>query len=131
MLRSAALASRRGRIDAQRLSLQQSRFADPLQYPVEDRGMGLDIDQSPRSGKGGVIRRRFTQLQSQKLAQPQRIGRPPRDSSLRTQAFEIAHQQQPKVRTRFQTRPPHPRGIEFGAPLLDEIVKLILLQKVL
>src|SRR5437667_7712622 len=53
--------------------------------------------QPPRARDRGVIWRRLGQPQFSKLAQRQRIRRPPRDATLPLNPFEISDQQQAKI----------------------------------
>src|SRR5437667_7230580 len=63
--------------------------------------------QPPRARDRGVIWRRLGQPQFSKLAQRQRIRRPPRDATLPLNPFEISDQQQAKIPPRRQRRTPH------------------------
>ena len=76
-----------------------------------------------------MIRRRLVPSHPQKAPQRQRVVRPPGDSALGIDAFEVANQQQPEVNSRRQTRPPPPRRIEPPAPPLRKLVEVALLQQ--
>jgi hypothetical protein len=77
-------------------------MAQPLQHPGEDGFVRLDIDQAARAGNRRMVRRRFWQDQTEKVAQRKRIGGPPGDRTFRVQAFEVTDQQQPEVAARRQ-----------------------------
>ena len=57
-----------GRINADRLAFDQTRVSQSLQNPGEDGVMGLEINQAARARNRRMIRRRFRQHQSEKLA---------------------------------------------------------------
>jgi hypothetical protein len=60
------------------------------------------LDTRNVSAGSTVIRRGFAQFQFQKLAQRQRVRRPPRYAALALDPFEIANQQQAKISPRRQ-----------------------------
>src|SRR5438132_571646 len=91
--------------------------------------MRFHRDQPPRARDRGVICRRLGQPQYKKLAQRQRIRRPPRDATLAVDAFKIPDEQQTEVPPRRQTRPPHSLRVEPGALLFHPFVKAALLQQ--
>ena len=80
-------------------------------------------------GNRRVIRRRLAQFQSQKLSQCQRSSCSPGYSSFRPDPFKIAHQQQPKVHSRSQARPPQLVCIELPTQSLQEVVKAMFVEK--
>src|SRR6266704_244405 len=90
--------------------------------------MRFDIDQSSRARNRRVIRRRLAQFQFQKMAQRQRVRRPPRDATLSFNPFEIADQQQAKIPPRHQRRPPNRLGVEALTLPLHECIEPALLQ---
>jgi hypothetical protein len=90
MLRSAALASNRGRVNTDRLPFDQARVGEPLQDPREDGFVRFEIDEAARARNRRMIRRGLRQHQLEKLAQGERVCRTPGDGTLRIQAFEIA-----------------------------------------
>ena len=66
-------------VDAQRLPLQQFRFGQHLQHPVEDLLMRLVIHQPARARHTRMIGRALVQLVAEEVPQRQRIGHPPGD----------------------------------------------------
>ena len=113
----------RRRIDADRLSLHQTRFGQPLQNPGEHRHVGLDVDPPPRARQRRVVRRRLRHVQIQKRPQTQRIGHPPRNPPLGRQLLEIADEQQPEIPAWPQTRAAQPVRVEGRAQPFDEGVE--------
>ena len=67
------------------------------QDPHKDGFMRLEIDEPTRPRNRRVIGRRLMQGEAEKVAQRERIARPPRDAALGVEALEIANQQQPEV----------------------------------
>src|SRR5215471_2053525 len=118
---------RRG-IDPYRVSLQQPFLGQPLQYPTKYCLMRLHIDQPPRARDRRVIRRHLIQPHAQKTPQGQRVCRPPSQSPLAVDSFEIADQQQAKIPSRRQRRSSHLFRIKRRTALLDEIIKATLFQ---
>ena len=70
-----------------------------------------------------MVGRSLLQLQTQKRANTQRVGRAPRDRSLGVQAFKVAEQQQPDVSAGRETRPSDDRRIERRARPFDEHIE--------
>src|SRR5215831_12543017 len=91
--------------------------------------MGLHVDQSPGPRDRRMIWRPFIQPDLQKLSQPQRIGRPPSNPPFRIDSLEIADQQQAKIGSRRQRRPPVLIGIEVSALALGKLIELLLVQQ--
>src|SRR5437667_1982854 len=85
--------------------------------------------QPPRARDRGVIWRRLGQPQFSKLAQPQRIRRPPRDATLPLNPFEISDQQQAKIPPRRQRRTPHRLRVGSLTLPLYNLVEPTLLQQ--
>ena len=76
-----------------------------------------------------MVRRRLVQRVSLELPQRQRVGRPPRDSSLRIQALEVADQQRAKIDARSHTGPTvGALLVELRAQPLHLRVELMLVQ---
>ena len=105
----------RRRVDRNRAAFQQASSDQPLLDPRKDGSMRVDIDQPAGTRDRRVIWRRLLDAESHEPADGQRIGRTPRDAAFRIETFEVADQQQPEIASRFQTRPPHRRGIESPA----------------
>jgi len=82
----------RRRVNADGLARDQARIGQSLQHPGEDRLMRFEVNQATRAGNGRMVRRRRRQYQSEKFAQGNRIGRPPRNCAFRVEPFEIADQ---------------------------------------
>ena len=76
MLRIAAFASSVVASNADRLSLHQTRFGQPLQNPGEHLHVGLDVDPPPRARQRRVVRRRLRHVQIQKRPQTQSPAKP-------------------------------------------------------
>src|SRR5713226_4994306 len=76
-----------------------------------------------------MIRTRFVQGQAQKATNPQRVGRPPGDATLRIDAFEVPQQEHSEVPTGLQARPSNSRCVELPALRLHEGVELRLAQE--
>src|SRR5437870_1843958 len=91
--------------------------------------MRFHRDQPPRARDRGVIWRRLGQPQFAKLAQRQRIRRPPRDATLPLNPFEISDQQQAKIPPRRQRRTPHRLRVEALTLPLYKLVEPTLLQQ--
>ena len=119
----------RGRIDSPRLPLQQSFLRQYPQHPGEHFLVRFHIHQPPRPRDRGMIRRLLIQPYPQKPPQRQRVIGPPGDPALRIDPFEIPDQQQPKVHSRHQARPPPFFRIEPPAPPLHELVETALFQQ--
>jgi len=78
--------------------------------------------------KGRMVRWRIRQRQSQKVSQPKRIRRAPRNAAFGIQTLEIADQQKPEVNARRQPRAPHPGRIKLRTDLLHKVVKPVIRQ---
>ena len=109
---------RRG-IDRDRLAADQAGLAEALKHPSKHLPMRFEIDQPARPRNRRMIRRRLWKREPQKVAQRQRIRRPPRDGALRIDPFEVPDQQQPKVHPGREPRATHrggvkPRTLRFG-----------------
>src|SRR5216117_3600734 len=91
--------------------------------------MRFHRDQPPRARDRGVIWRRLGQPQFEKLAQRQRIRRPPRDATLPLNPFEISDQQQAKIPPWRQRRTPHRLRVEALTLPLYKLVEPTLLQQ--
>src|ERR1700758_1094229 len=76
-----------------------------------------------------MIRCLLLHADSQKSPQAQRIRRPPSDSSLGIDPFKIAHQQQTKIDSRRQRRPPHVARVKLRALPLGKLIKLLFFQQ--
>ena len=107
------------------------RFADALQHPLEDGGMSLDIDQSPRSGKGGsdpaeIHSTSVPETRAAPASQPPATRFLAPNPGLRNSPPAAAESRRPVPDSAAPSA-----GHRIGAPSLDEIVKLMLLQKIL
>jgi hypothetical protein len=113
-----------GRIDADRLARDQVRRREHLQDPREHGPVRLQIDQPPRPRDRRVLRRRLLQAEAEKAAQREGVGGAPRDPALRIDPFEVADEQQPKVRARQEAGAAQP-GVEQRALRLDEGIERV------
>ena len=118
----------RGRIDPDRLPLDEIRRRQDLQDPREDRAVCLQIDEAPRPRDRRVFRRDFVQAQAQKPTKGERVGGAPRDPALRVDTLEVPNQQQPEVRAWCQTRAAEHRRIERSALRFDEFIEGVRVQ---
>src|SRR5436190_7442308 len=91
--------------------------------------MRFHIDQPPCPRNRRVIGRHLVQPHPQKIPQPQRIRRPPRNPPFAVDALEISDQQQAEISPRCQTGPPHLLRVEARTLLLHVLVKAALLQQ--
>ena len=112
-----------GRIDSDRVPLDQVGLGQPLQHPGEHRLMGFEVQQAACARQRRVVRRGLVQREVEKGADTQRISRAPRDGPLRVQALKVPKQQQSEIAPPCQTRPPDAVGIERRALRLDEVVE--------
>ena len=118
----------RGRVNADRLALDQTGVSELPKNPREDGVMRFEIDQTAGARNRRMIGRRLGQHQSQKLAQGERIRRTPRNGALRIEAFEVADQQQTEVAPRRQTRTTDVVRVESLTKRLDVTVEVRFLE---
>ena len=78
-----------------------------------------------------VLGRHLVQAQAQEAAQRERIGRAPRNPSLRIDALEIPDEPQPEVGPWHHTRASHRRGIERRTLRFDEVVEAVRVEEVI
>ena len=119
------------RIDPDRLACDEIRRGQHLQDPREDRAVCLQVDQAARPRNRRVLGRHLVQAQAQEAAQRERIGRAPRNPSLRIDALEIPDEQQPEVGPWHHTRASHRRGIERRTLRFDEVVEAVRVEEVI
>src|ERR1017187_7472296 len=93
--------------------------------------MRFQVDQPARSRDRRVVGRSLVQRNSHELADRQRVACSPRDPAFAIDAFEVPYQQQSKIDTWRQPRPPHNGGIEWLAFSLHKSVKIALRQKLI
>jgi hypothetical protein len=122
------MSIQRRRIDADSLALDQAGVRQPLQHPGEDSLVRLDIDQAAGAGNRRMVRRRFQQRQTEKVAQCKRIGGPPGDRAFRVQALEVADQQQPEVAARRQPWAAFVR-VESQTASFDVAIEVVLVEE--
>ena len=119
------------RIDPDRLACDEIRRGQHWQDPREDRAVCLQVDQAARPRNRRVLGRHLVQAQAQEAAQRERIGRAPRNPSLRIDALEIPDEQQPEVGPWHHTRASHRRGIERRTLRFDEVVEAVRVEEVI
>ena len=120
LLRNAAFAYQRRRVDAPASRPVPGRVTKVLQHPGEHRLGGLDAQQLPRPRDRRVVGRRRRRRQTQERPQTQRIGLTPRN---RPQTIGVGlRNTRPAAAGNTGPEPglvAHPR-IERGAQLLNE-----------
>ena len=119
------------RIDPDRLACDEIRRGQHWQDPREDRAVCLQVDQAARPRNRRVLGRHLVQAQAQEAAQRERIGRAPRNPSLRIDAREIPDEPQPEVGPWHHTRASHRRGIERRTLRFDEVVEAVRVEEVI
>ena len=83
----------RGRIDGDRLPLQQLGVDESLLHPREDLAVRLEVDQATRSRNRRMIGRDIIHAEPQKTADGQRVRRAPGDAPFRVDSLEVPEQQ--------------------------------------
>ena len=119
----------RGRVDRDRLALQQPATAQDRQDPGEDLPVRLEVDQSSRPRERAVVGRRLCEVDAQEAAQRQAVRAPPGDLALAADALEVPDHQQPEVHAGRRARAAHRLGVVTPAALLDEAVEALLFQE--